>query len=182
MRVAGPVSDGRRSAQLLNDRLGQARWIVPPLAVGWPFLIGWLAGWRPFYCAGWGPLVGALLVVPLGHLAWLVPRADHKEQGGWRRWAPVEVLAECLAAAGLAAPVVGAGGGLRFSGELRAQATQEWLRAHPEVTAWVVQMQPPTPTQQLQRCQEPHQQRCRVLQQLLQQLLLQAFHKVHLNC
>jgi hypothetical protein len=41
-------------ARLLNDRLGEARWIVPLLAVGWPFLVGWLAGWRPFYCAGWG--------------------------------------------------------------------------------------------------------------------------------
>lgn len=57
---------------------------------------------------------------------------------GWRRWAPVEVLAECLAAAGLTAPVVDAVGGLRFSGETRADATQEWLRAHPEATAWVV--------------------------------------------
>ncbi len=57
---------------------------------------------------------------------------------GWRRWAPVEVLAERLAAAGLTAPVIDAVGGLRFSGETRATATQEWLAAHPEVAAWVV--------------------------------------------
>jgi hypothetical protein len=57
---------------------------------------------------------------------------------GWRRYATTEQIGASLAAAGLTAPVVGAVGGLRYSGETRAQATQEWLRAHPEVTAWVV--------------------------------------------
>ncbi len=57
---------------------------------------------------------------------------------GWRRWAGAAALAECLRAAGLTAPVLGVVGGLRFSGDLRADATHEWLRAHPEVTAWVV--------------------------------------------
>jgi len=57
---------------------------------------------------------------------------------GWRRYATTEQIGASLAAAGLTAPVVDAVGGLRFSGETRAQATQEWLRAHPEVTAWVV--------------------------------------------
>ena len=57
---------------------------------------------------------------------------------GWRRWAPVEVIAECLRAAGLTAPVIDAVGGVKMSGDLRAAATREWLRAHPEVSAWVV--------------------------------------------
>jgi hypothetical protein len=79
-------------ARPLGERLGRARWIVPPVAVGWPFLVGWLAGWRPVYCAGWGPLVGALLLVPIGHLGWCVPLAHHMERGGWRRWALMLLL------------------------------------------------------------------------------------------
>ncbi len=57
---------------------------------------------------------------------------------GWRRWAPVEEIAEALRDAGLRAEVLGAVGGVKMSGDLRASATHEWLRKHPDVTSWVV--------------------------------------------
>lgn len=57
---------------------------------------------------------------------------------GWRRWASADAIAAVLSDAGLRAPVLGAVGGLRMSGETRATATGEWLDGHPEVTRWVV--------------------------------------------
>lgn len=57
---------------------------------------------------------------------------------GWRRWATVEEIADALRSAGLTALVLGAVGGLKMSGDLRASATREWLHDHPEVTRWVV--------------------------------------------
>ena len=57
---------------------------------------------------------------------------------GWRRWATVEEIADALRGAGLTSPVIGAVGGLKMSGDLRASATREWLRDHPEVTRWCV--------------------------------------------
>ena len=57
---------------------------------------------------------------------------------GWRRWAPADELSAILRDAGLTAPILGAVGGVRFSGDLRATATHEWLSDHPEVTRWVV--------------------------------------------
>lgn len=57
---------------------------------------------------------------------------------GWRRWATVEEIADALRGAGLTAPVLGAVGGVKMSGDLRASATREWLRDRPEVTRWCV--------------------------------------------
>ena len=58
---------------------------------------------------------------------------------GWRRWATAEDIAACLRAAGLTAPVLGAVGGVKFSGaDLRQQGFRDWLDTHPEVTAWCV--------------------------------------------
>jgi len=57
---------------------------------------------------------------------------------GWRRWAPVEDIAACLASAGLRAEILGAVGGAMFSADLRAHATLEWLAAHPDVARWCV--------------------------------------------
>lgn len=57
---------------------------------------------------------------------------------GWRRWATVEEIADALRGAGLTAPVLGAVGGVKMSGDLRAMATREWLAEHPEVTRWCV--------------------------------------------
>ena len=57
---------------------------------------------------------------------------------GWRRYATVEQIGASLRAAGLTAPVIDAVGGVKMSGDLRQSATHEWLREHPEVTAWAV--------------------------------------------
>lgn len=57
---------------------------------------------------------------------------------GWRRWAKTEEIAAVLATAGLRAPVLGAVGGLKMGGDLRASAAVEWLDEHPEVKRWVV--------------------------------------------
>jgi hypothetical protein len=57
---------------------------------------------------------------------------------GWRRWAKPEEIAAVLATAGLRAPVLGAVGGLKMGGDLRASAAVEWLDGHPEVKRWVV--------------------------------------------
>jgi len=96
----------------------------------------------PERIVAWSPAVGVAMLDPV-RVARVQRICDAVGASivivsGWRRWAPVDVLAECLAAAGLTAPVVGVVDGLRFSGETRADATQEWLRAHPEATAWVV--------------------------------------------
>jgi hypothetical protein len=57
---------------------------------------------------------------------------------GWRRWAPAEDIAACLRSAGLVAPVLGAVGGVKMTGDLRASGLRDWLAAHPEVTRWCV--------------------------------------------
>ena len=57
---------------------------------------------------------------------------------GWRRHAPAADIARLLANRGLTAPVIGAVGGVRFSGDTRDDATAEWLHNHPEVTRYVV--------------------------------------------
>ena len=57
---------------------------------------------------------------------------------GWRRWTGWQDLAGLLEGHGLTAPVVGAVGGVRFSGETRASASREWLDEHPEVTRYVI--------------------------------------------
>lgn len=57
---------------------------------------------------------------------------------GWRRWAKAEDIASVLREKGLTAPVLGAVGGLKMSGDLRADATRDWLRQHPEVTHYAV--------------------------------------------
>ena len=57
---------------------------------------------------------------------------------GWRKWASQEDLTSLLVQRGLTTPVVGMVEGVRFSGDLRASATDEWLKAHPEVTHYVI--------------------------------------------
>jgi len=57
---------------------------------------------------------------------------------GWRKWASAEVIAGILQAQGLKAQVIDAVGGVRFSGDLRASATKEWLACHRDVTAYVI--------------------------------------------
>lgn len=56
---------------------------------------------------------------------------------GWRKYAPVEMIASVLREAGLTAPVLGAVG-TRFSSDERAYYTTQWLDAHPEVTRWII--------------------------------------------
>jgi len=96
----------------------------------------------PERIVAWSPAVGVAMLDPVrvAHVQRICDEtgASVVIVSGWRRWAPVDVLAECLAAAGLAAPVIDAVGGLRFCGETRVTATREWLAAHPDVTAWVV--------------------------------------------
>jgi hypothetical protein len=57
---------------------------------------------------------------------------------GWRQWTEWTELAEILKDRGLTATVVGAVGGIKMSGELRASASLEWLSKHREVTRFVV--------------------------------------------
>lgn len=57
---------------------------------------------------------------------------------GWRWWTEWENLAGLLRDHNLTAPVVGAVGGVRMSGETRAMATEEWLKSHPHVTRYVI--------------------------------------------
>jgi hypothetical protein len=58
---------------------------------------------------------------------------------GRRSWATAEEIASWLRSAGLTAPVLGAVGGIKFSGaDLRQTALREWLDEHPEVTRWCV--------------------------------------------
>lgn len=57
---------------------------------------------------------------------------------GWRRWTGEEGLTELIRGHGITAPVVGVVGGVKFSGDLRASATREWLNEHPEVTRYVI--------------------------------------------
>jgi hypothetical protein len=57
---------------------------------------------------------------------------------GWRQWASPEVLGGLLKSKGLTAPVLGSVGGVKFSGDLRAQASHEWLANHREVTSYAI--------------------------------------------
>lgn len=57
---------------------------------------------------------------------------------GWRRWTEWENLAGLLKDHGITAKVVGAVGGIKMSGDLRAMAMREWLEEHPEVTRYVI--------------------------------------------
>ena len=57
---------------------------------------------------------------------------------GWRRWTGWEELAGLLKDNGITAPVVGAVGGVRFSGDLRASATREWLDKNPHITRYAI--------------------------------------------
>lgn len=57
---------------------------------------------------------------------------------GWRQFAGEEVLTRLLRDRGVTAPVAGVVGGVKMSGDLRAWASREWLKAHPEVTRHVV--------------------------------------------
>lgn len=83
--IGGAIAGGL--AAPLRERLGAAWWLVVPVAAGWPFLVGWLAGWRPIHCAGWGALIVGWLALPMAHVGWSVPFAGRLEQSGWRRWA-----------------------------------------------------------------------------------------------
>lgn len=56
----------------------------------------------------------------------------------WRAFFPADALARLLRGAGLTAPVLGAVGGVKMSGDLRASALLEWLAERPEVTRWCV--------------------------------------------
>lgn len=56
----------------------------------------------------------------------------------WRRWSLPDEIAAVLCDAGLRALVLDAVGGLKLSGDLRCEATQWWLREHPETTRYVV--------------------------------------------
>lgn len=56
----------------------------------------------------------------------------------WRGFFPVDALVRLLRGAGLTAPVLGAVGGVKMSGDLRASALLEWLDERPEVTRWCV--------------------------------------------
>jgi hypothetical protein len=106
------------------------------------------ASWRAATVAmfpgarSWSPALGVAMLDPVrvARVQRICDAASARVVivSGWRRWAPVDVLAECLRAAGLTAPVIDAVGGLKMSGDLRQSATHEWLRAHPEVTSWVV--------------------------------------------
>jgi len=57
---------------------------------------------------------------------------------GWRQWTGWENLAGLLRDHGITAPVVGAVGGVKMSGDLRAMASREYLDDHPEITRYVV--------------------------------------------
>lgn len=57
---------------------------------------------------------------------------------GWRRQTEWENLAELLKGHNLTAPVVGAVGGVKMSGDLRASASREWLDKNSHVTRYVV--------------------------------------------
>ena len=57
---------------------------------------------------------------------------------GWRKFATADVLTGILRERGLTAPVLGAVGGVKFSGDMRAQASHEWLKDHREVTRFVI--------------------------------------------
>lgn len=57
---------------------------------------------------------------------------------GWRRLTGWENLAELIKSHGITAPVVGAVGGVKMSGDLRAMASREYLDEHPEITRYVV--------------------------------------------
>jgi hypothetical protein len=90
----------------------------------------------------WSPAIGRKLLDP-ERVARLQRLCDATGAAvvivsGWRRWAEADAIAAVLADAGLRAPVLGAVGGLRMSGDLRAMAAVEWLDRHPEVTRWVV--------------------------------------------
>lgn len=57
---------------------------------------------------------------------------------GWRRQTEWENLAKLLRDHNLTAPVVGAVGGVKMSGDLRASASREWLDKNSHVTRYVV--------------------------------------------
>jgi hypothetical protein len=55
-----------------------------------------------------------------------------------RGWFDEHALRRLLRGAGLTAPVLGAVGGVKMNGDLRARGLREWLDEHPEVTRWCV--------------------------------------------
>ena len=57
---------------------------------------------------------------------------------GWRRLTQWQNLAEILKGHGITAPVVGAVAGVKMSGDLRADASREWLDKNRHVTRYVV--------------------------------------------
>lgn len=96
----------------------------------------------PVRIVSWSPTVGVAMLDPVRvarvERVCAAVGASVVIVSGWRRYATVEQIGASLRAAGLTAPVIDAVGGLKMSGDLRQSATHEWLRAHPEVSAWVV--------------------------------------------
>ncbi|MDP2314279.1 MAG: hypothetical protein Q8P41_15360 [Pseudomonadota bacterium] len=94
-----PAVVGGLLAGALHRRVGATLsagwWLLVPVAVAWPFLLGRLVGWPPVYCLGWWPSI-ALVLVPFAQLGWYAPLSASLAGPEHRRW-----RAAAIALAGL---------------------------------------------------------------------------------